>query len=311
MFKGIFYVLSACFVWGLIFVIPLLMVSYSSFEITIGRFFFYGLFSLMLFYFKRPPKLPWQNWLVAILSSLFATFIYYAALVFAIKYSNASLSALIIGISPIIISYFSNIKEKSFTLKNLIIPSMAILSGLLFLNLPAIMEKKMAFSYFMGIASAIISLISWCAVAIANANFLRKNKNISASDWATLLGLGAFMWTLFFIIAFFFFSPKSFNPAHYSIFNKDFLSFLTGSFILGSLCSWGGAFLWNKGTLLLPLPLVGQLSIFETIFGITYVFLFEMRWPKWHEALGIGLFLFAILYGLYIITRKEEQTTAS
>lgn len=48
MFKGIAFALSACFIWGLIFIIPQFMSSFSSIEIALGRYWFYGGISLLL-----------------------------------------------------------------------------------------------------------------------------------------------------------------------------------------------------------------------------------------------------------------------
>ncbi len=42
----------------------------------------------------------------------------------------------------------------------------------------------------------------------------------------------------------------------------------------------------------------GQLTIFETIFGLLFIYLFEQRLPNLLECLGIALFLIAIGEGI-------------
>ena len=49
--KGIIYSIIAGASWGLAFIIPAMLVDFSSFDITIGRYFMYGLYSITLFLF--------------------------------------------------------------------------------------------------------------------------------------------------------------------------------------------------------------------------------------------------------------------
>lgn len=53
LFIEILYALASCFVWGLIFVVPAFMSNFSSIEVALGRYLFYGKFSsLILFKLK-------------------------------------------------------------------------------------------------------------------------------------------------------------------------------------------------------------------------------------------------------------------
>jgi len=54
----------------------------------------------------------------------------------------------------------------------------------------------------------------------------------------------------------------------YVTLSPELSAFFIGSAILGLLCSWVGAWLWNRASLHLPVSLAGQLTIFETIFGV-------------------------------------------
>jgi len=50
----------------------------------------------------------------------------------------------------------------------------------------------------------------------------------------------------------------------------------------------GNAF-WNQASRLLPLTLVGQMILFETLFALLYGFLWEWRWPGALEWLAMAL----------------------
>ena len=77
-----------------------------------------------------------------------------------------------------------------------------------------------------------------------------------------LLGMGTFFWVGVFAFTGDFSLGNNFTQ----------VSFLGGCAILGILCSWVGTYLWNRASLLLPVALAGQLTIFETIFGILFFY---------------------------------------
>jgi drug/metabolite transporter (DMT)-like permease len=82
---------------------------------------------------------------------------------------------------------------------------------------------------------------------------------------------------------------------------------MIGSAVLGVLCSWLGSFLWNRACLHLPVSLAGQLTIFETLFGISFVYIFEQRFPPTMEFLGICFLLTAILYGIRASSQAAQE----
>ncbi len=73
----------------------------------------------------------------------------------------------------------------------------------------------------------------------------------------------------------------------------------------GVFCSWMGTFLWNKASESLPVSFAGQLTIFETIFGLLFFYLLQNKLPPIQEIIGVTLMLAAILYGMNIFITKE------
>ena len=306
MHKGIAYAIGACVVWGLIFIVPYFMPEYSPIEVVIGRYMFYGSLSTFLFFRSRwrgAGKYPGSIWFKAFYFCLIATIGYYTFLVLAVRYSSPAICALILGISPIAIAFYGNWRQKETTFKSLIGPSFLILVGLIIINIPEFKETASQTSYALGLMFSFAALVAWSWYVVANSRFLNKHTHVRSSDWATLIGVSSFCWAFILIITLapFFETPlemtKYFAP-----------KFLIGSATLGLLCSWVGAYLWNKASLYLPVSLAGQLTIFETIFGVLYFYLFTWDLPSWIEVVGTFVLLGAIVYGIRKFAKRKAFT---
>ncbi|MFI4957395.1 MAG: EamA family transporter [Gammaproteobacteria bacterium] len=84
-------------------------------------------------------------------------------------------------------------------------------------------------------------------------------------------------------------------------------SFWIGSAVLGLLCSWMGAFLWNKASLYLPVSLAGQLTVFETIFGVIFVYIISQSFPSPLEVVGILILLAGVVVGIRHFSKKNVK----
>lgn len=127
MVKGIVYALSACLIWGLIFIIPQFMSSYSSIEITLGRYLFYGGLSSLLLLKARLKGFccyPRSVWIKALYLSFLSG--YYLWVVLAIRYASPEICALVLGTSPITIAFYGNWTQQEGNFKLLILPSLLI-----------------------------------------------------------------------------------------------------------------------------------------------------------------------------------------
>lgn len=300
MFKGTVYALSACFVWGLIFVVPQFMSGFSAIEVALGRYAFYGIISLFIFsraWLQGNCRYPLQIWIKALFFSLVTTIIYYTCLVLALRYSTPAICALILGISPIAIAYYGNWKQKECSFKKLILPSILILAGLVIINVPHLEASDSSSRYILGLLCSLFALISWSWYVVANSQFL-KNNSVSSNEWSTMIGVATLFWVilcgLILIVGF----KSQLDIQKYVSMSPELINFLIGCAILGSLCSWLGAFLWNKASIHLPVSLAGQLMIFETIFGVLFVYTVAQDLPSKMDLFGILLLLGAVAYGI-------------
>jgi drug/metabolite transporter (DMT)-like permease len=299
--KGILFAVAACFIWGLIFVVPLFMDGFSAIEVALGRYFFYGLVSSLLLFRARLKGLcryPFAIWKKALGFSLLSTIGYYTFVVMSLRYSTPAVSALVLGISPISIAFYGNWKHRECSFRSLVIPSVLILCGLLIINAPHLMESDSPSTYVLGLLCCCWALFTWTWYAVSNAYFLKEHPEIASGDWSTLIGVGTLFWVISFAALLGILFAEQIEIGKYFDLNTALFSFLLGCAALGLLCSWLGGFLWNRASVYLPVSFAGQLMVFETIFGLLFVYSIESRTPPLAECFGIALFLAAILYGI-------------
>jgi drug/metabolite transporter (DMT)-like permease len=305
---GTIYALSACFIWGLIFVVPQFMTGFSSIEVALGRYFLYGVVSSLIFLkslLQRKCRYSPLIWWKAAYFSLISTIFYYTFVVLALRYSTPAICALILGISPVTIAFYGNWKQRETSFKSLIIPSILIVCGLVIINIPHLEATASHSTYVLGLICCLLALGAWSWYVVANSRFLKTHPEVRSSDWSTLIGVMTLAWVALFALFLGLLFENQLRLEKYITWNSELAHFLIGSAILGLLCSWVGAFLWNKASLHLPVALAGQLTIFETIFGVIFVYLLQKQMPPALESLGIIVLLLAIVYGIRQFARRK------
>jgi drug/metabolite transporter (DMT)-like permease len=302
MLKGILYCLSACLIWGMIFVVPLFMESFTSVEIALGRYFFYGAISTLILgkYLLQKKSIRYTRsiWLKAFIYTLAASIGYYICVVLSLRYAEPAICALILGLSPIIIAFYGNWKQKEISYSKLFLPSALILIGLLLINVPNLKQTETPSQYLMGLCFGCLALIAWCWYVVVNARFLKQNPHVSSSEWSTLQGVTALFSVTFLFLLLAILSEDLGSLQKFTNPSSELAYYLFGCAYLGIFCSWVGTFLWNQASLHLPVSLAGQLTIFETIFGLLFVYTVDQRLPPLTEAIGIIILLVAIFYGI-------------
>jgi drug/metabolite transporter (DMT)-like permease len=134
----------------------------------------------------------------------------------------------------------------------------------------------------LGLLCACGALAAWTWYAVSNSRWLAHLHDVSAHDWSLLTGVvtGALALALvpFALLG---------DTAHHA--SGDWLRFGGISAALALLASITGNALWNRMSRLLPLTLVGQMILFETLFALIYGFVWEHRLPTPLEALAFVL----------------------
>jgi len=311
MVKGIAYALGACLIWGLIFIIPQFLDGFTSIEITLGCYFFYGMISLFFLLndlSQGKGRFEWPIWYKALYFSLISTIVYYTSIILALRFATPAICALTLGVSPIVIIFYGNWKKKECRFRTLILPSILIAIGLVTINAQQLMIGESSSTYFLGIFCAFIGLMCWAWYVIENSQFLKENPEVTAHEWSTLVGVATIFWVLVSgaILAIFF--ADEINIQKYYALDSATVRFFTGCGVLGLLCTWFAAFLWNRASVNLPMSLLGQLAVFETIFGLVYVYTLDGRLPSVTEYIGIFLFLSSVAYGIHSSSNRIQNS---
>lgn len=287
MLRGVLAGLAAGALWGLVFVMPRMVEGFSAVDLASGRFVAYGAFSALVMALARRPLPTLRQALGALGLSLLGFTGYYTLLVLAVRDAGAEVPALIIGTIPVWVMFLGKPGHLRW---------MALLPGLLLtaaglalmMSAPQAQEPGTAVHWWRGVALAVVSLASWTAFALLNAAWLRRHREVAATDWANWLGvatgLGALaLWLL-----------AGSSPAEMLAQPQAgrylFLSLATG---LGS--AWLATILWNVASQRLSASLCGQLIVSETLFALLYAFAWEGRWPDPAQSVACVLFTLGIL----------------
>lgn len=307
MIKGTLFILAACFCWAIVFVLPNFLVGFNPVEISLGRFFIFGLISFIILLAKKRYLLGYSYrplWIKAFWYGLLSTILCYTFLVFSVRYANASIATLIYAMSPIVIPLCGNWKKQEYPFRQFLIPGLLMGLGIILTNLNAFSFMGVSTGYYVfGIISGFLCLASWVGFAIGNFHFMKQNSHLSILDWTIMTGAATFFLV---ILSVFGYGFVGLDLSKYSFIHPGFGRFLVGSLILGVVSSWCATFFWNLGNKLVPVSLAGQLTIFEVIFGLILIYFAEQRLPYSLEFIGIVLMLGGVLMGFKTL-RKIEQ----
>ncbi|MBM3198016.1 MAG: DMT family transporter, partial [Chlamydiae bacterium] len=273
MILGILSVITACFLWSFVFILPRFSPSFSPWEVTLGRFFFFGSFSLLLLLVRKRHLLQKSHlsfWWQSSVYGGISTLVCYGTSVFAMRNAGISMTTLLFGMSPLTISLYGNWKEREYPFKILILPALCLLAGALLLNQEALCTFTGSRSYVLGFIAALVSLAAWTWFAVANFRFLQKNKKLPSSDWGVMLGASSFILVLIAYFLLLITNPSS--CAHHWNGSYETLMFFLNSAILGIISSWVSLFFWNYGSQRIPVTLAGQLTVFEMLFAFCLLF---------------------------------------
>jgi drug/metabolite transporter (DMT)-like permease len=295
-------------IWGLAFFVPYAIPDINPVAIAFGRYIGYGLVALIAISFRSRmfKQLTSHDWLIASWFAVCGNVGYYILLSLAIHYSGITLSALIIGILPVTIMTVGNLIEKRIEFKNLIIPYIAIFSGLSIIHgykveasLPAQAEQVA-----IGFMLALIALLSWTWYGVHNALYLKKRTTVSSHTWALAIGLCASIQAVLGFIFYFGVFDEPFILSGSGDVSQVLIQFLLGSLLLGVVVSWLATLLWNIASRNLPTVLIGQLIVFETISSIAYEHLWDLDYPVAIELISIALIIFGVIVGTRAMNRQ-------
>jgi drug/metabolite transporter (DMT)-like permease len=233
---------------------------------------------------------PRRQWLDLVWLSFAGNTLYYILLSSAVQKGGIVMTSLVIGFLPVAVTVIGSRDHGAIRLGRLIPSLLFCALGALCIGWQALVGPTSGSvgQRIMGLLCAIGALASWTAYAVGNARCLTRLNHISAHDWSLLTGIVTGAQSVVLIPLAFVLETAHHDGGHWA-------RFAAVSIGVAILASTVGNALWNRMSRLLPLTLVGQMILFETLFALLYGFLWERRLPTPLELAALSLVIMSVL----------------
>lgn len=300
---------TAGLVWGLAFLLPVLLGGWNPVIVTVGRYLAYGLLSLVLFAVGGRPirQLAREHWRLALAFAVAGNAGYYLLLVMGIRAAGAPLTDMVIGAIPVVVAVIGNWQSRSYRWRRLALPLILVTAGLALVSALEISgvhayQRDPAVEKVAGLIAACVAVVLWTWYALANARFLAARQAVSSAHWATMVGVATGAVTLAVLplaavtgqLA----APATGHPGTGQL--------IAAVIILGVVVSWMGTWLWNLASARLSPVLAGMLVNVETIAGFAYVYAAKLQWPPLGQLTGLLL----VITGVALAVRRQQPRPA-
>ena len=291
--RGLACGIGAGALWGLIFLAPELSPAFGPLELTAGRYLCYGLLSLMLVlprWSALMSGLTRRDWRNLSMLAFSGNTLYFIFVVQAVQSGGVAMTSIIVGFLPVTVTIIGSRDRGAVPLARLLPALLLCAAGVACIgwqSLSASSTGPLA-ARITGLLCAVGALGSWTVYAVANARCLAELRQITAHDWSLLTGIATGAQSLLLL-------PFAFLIGAVEHSQQQWLQFGAVSLAVAILGSLGGNALWNRMSQLLPLTLVGQMILFETLFALFYGFLWEWRLPTPFETLAFVLLVLSVL----------------
>jgi drug/metabolite transporter (DMT)-like permease len=300
---------TAGLVWGLAFLLPVLLGGWNPVVVTVGRYLAYGLLSVLLFAIGGRPvrQLARQHWRLALAFAVAGNAGYYLLLVVGIRAAGAPLTDMVIGAIPVVVAVVGNWLSPAYPWRRLALPLILVTSGLALVSGLEIAgvhayQPGSAVEKIAGLIAACAAVILWTWYALANARFLTARQDVSSAHWATVVGVATGAVTLAVLPL----AAATGQLAAPATGHPGIGQLMAAVIILGVVVSWVGTWLWNLASSRLSPVLAGLLVNVETIAGFAYVYAAKLRWPPAGQLAGLVL----LIIGVTLAVRRQHSDPA-
>lgn len=288
--------LGAGAMWGLVFLAPKFVPEASPFLLSAGRYIAYGLIAALLIaprWKRLVGLLDRKTWWALVWLSLTGNIVYYLFLVVSVHYAGVAASALIVGAVPVVVALWG-LRDKDSPPILKVGPPIAVAAlAIALIGYESVTRGQLAadasgLSVGIGLVAALIALVLWTTYAVGNSRWMTRMTHVSSHDWSLLIGVvtGALSLCLVPIAV----MTIGDLPANF------WSRFLLVSFGVAILASVVGNAFWNRASRLLPLTMLGQMIVFETLFAFLYGFIWEQRGPSIIEIVAMALMVVSVVW---------------
>lgn len=286
MLLGIIAGLTTGALWGLTFIAPLAVAPYSPWDLTVVRYLVFALASLGLMVWPRfrPFAIAPHRLVIGLLLGGVGFIFYVAGIFFAVTRAGVAIPPLVVGLAPILLALVGNKFGDRVPWRALALPLALITAGLATVNGAALAQAPATdrLGLLAGLAFAFGSLLVWITYAFVNQQVMDARDAPDAVAWTGVQGIGAGLGSLALLPLTSFAGPSGLAALE----RPEAGAFLAWCVVMGLGGSWAATWCWVVASRRLPLALSAQLIVGETVFGLTYGFVYQARWPTLPEALG-------------------------
>ena len=280
--------------WGLVFLAPKFVPDASPMMLTAGRYLAYGLIAALLIaprWRRVTAALDMKAWRALAWLSLAGNIVYFAFLVVSVHFAGVGASALIVGMVPVVVALWG-LKERNSPPLSRVAPPIALAAlavGLIgWESLSQGGTGHDGAQTLIGLGCALGALLSWSAFAVGNSRWMGRLPDVSPHDWSLLTGVVTGGFALLLAI------PALLTMGVWS--GDVWVRFIGVSLGVAVFASIIGNAFWNQASRLLPLTMLGQMIVSETLFAFLYGFILEQRGPTVTEIVAMVLMIISVVW---------------
>jgi drug/metabolite transporter (DMT)-like permease len=328
MAAGVLFALAAGLMWGLVFVVPLLLPDYPATLLSVGRYLAFGLIALPLAWLDRVrlAELTRADWIEALKLAAIGNLLYYLLLAAAIQRAGAPLPTMLIGTLPVVIAISANLRRDPVVRRRdgrlpwlQLAPALVLIAaGIALVNHAelALLRGSGALDsgrHALGAMLAIGAVACWTWYPIRNADWLRAHAGRSPRTWATAQGVATLPLAalgLSLHLAWAAVPPGNGVDWAGRVLGADPQRFVLLMLALGLFASWLGTVCWNEASQRVPAALAGPLIVFETLAALGYAFALRGDWPAPATLAGIALLIVGVVWAVRVRPERRAEAAA-
>ncbi|MBQ9240196.1 MAG: DMT family transporter [Duodenibacillus sp.] len=305
MLAGFFFGIAATMIWGLVYLIPLVLPEYDPMMISAARYVAFGLICIPLVWMEREEFRHYKlsDWWFVTKLSVIGNLVYFWFLSICIQKAGAPFAGICMAVIPVLVALIANVRDRKKGRKALqwskLMPGLSLIAvGLVLSNWAefesiVMVSGRSARDFWLGSAAGIAALLLWTWYPIKNSDWLIDNPSRSPKSWSTAQGITGLPVSLLLYAAVY-----QGQPAGAGIFGPTPVWFVAVMTSCAILCSWVGILCWNEMSQRLPTALSGQMIVFETIFAVVYAHILRLELPSPILSLGVVSLIAGVLVSL-------------
>ena len=307
MWQGVLCGLLAGAMWGMVFIVPALLTSFTALEMACGRYIAYGAIAAGLMLPRLPAllrRLDRGDIVAMIKHALAGNIVYYMLLALGVRLAGVSATSLIIGVLPISITLMGQKDHGSVPLKQLMLPLLLVVAGIACINVDVFTHAPghgaPLADKLLGVLCAVGALLCWTWYSVDNARYLKRNPHFSSGEWSALYGVSSGLIALAIALPALAVFHADVTGAGAVASGRDWTLFWIVNALLALGASVIGNQLWNVASRKVPLTLSGQLILFETLFALLYGFVYRQQLPRALEVGAMVLLAVGVMWSVRI-----------